>query len=116
MFMSNFVWEAPTIKTGKIFSVFGDARMSFVDPADVAEMTVQALEAAPTVAGSTWTLGGPEPLSYDDVAATFTAVLGRPVQYVRVDEDAFRKDVPLPPLVVEAIIATAAHARKGQLV
>jgi len=116
MFMSNFVWEAAAIKAGKLFSVFADARMSFVDPADVAELTVHALEAAPTVAGSTWTFGGPEALSYDDVAATFTAVLGRPVEHVRVDEEAFRKNVPLPPPVIEAIIATAAHARKGELV
>jgi uncharacterized protein YbjT (DUF2867 family) len=116
MFMSNFVWEAPAIKAGKIFSAFGDARMSFVDPVDVAELTIHALEAPLTGAASTWTFGGPAALTYGDVAATLTDVLGRPVEYVRVDDDAFRKSVPLPPFVIDAILATAAHARTGQLV
>jgi uncharacterized protein YbjT (DUF2867 family) len=116
MFMSNFLWEAASIKAGKIFSAFGDGRMSFVDPTDVAELMLHALEAAPTVAGSTWTFGGPAALSYDDVARTFTDALGRPVEHVRVDEATFRKNVPLPPFVIESILATAAHARTGQLV
>lgn len=118
MFMSNFLWEAASIKSGRIASVFGGGRMSFVDPVDVAELTVNALiDAEPTVAAnSVWTFGGPEGLSYDDVAATFTRVLGRPVEHLRLDEDTFRTNAPLPPFVVEAVIATAAHVRQGKLV
>jgi uncharacterized protein YbjT (DUF2867 family) len=117
MFMSNFLlFDVPSIKAGRIASVFGAGRMSWVDPVDVAELTVHALtQPEAKVGDSVWTFGGPEALSYDEVAATFSRVLGRAVEHLHVDEEMFRKNAPLPPFVVEAILATAAHVAAGKM-
>ena len=48
------------------------------------------------------------------MAAAFTRVLGRRVEHVRVDANDFRKNAPLPELVIEAISATADMARQGK--
>lgn len=114
MFMTNLLWEAASIKKGTIASTFGDGRMSFIDPRDVAEIALLALTAQGQE-DATWGFGGPEALSYDDVAATFSRVLGRRVEHVRLDEAAFRQAASgLPEIVVEAINSSAVMARAGK--
>src|SRR6185369_11773127 len=88
IYFSNLLFDAAAIKTGKLPSVFRDGRISFVDPRDVAELAARAL-LQPAYAGQTWEFGGPEALSYDDVAATLTRVLGRRVEHVRLDDATF---------------------------
>jgi uncharacterized protein YbjT (DUF2867 family) len=114
IFMSNFLhFDADGIRSGKLPSVFGDGRMNFVDPEDVAEVTVLALTDDAHV-GATWEFGGPEALSYDDVAATFTRVLGHRVEHVRLDEATLRAVAPLPDFVIDAIISSGKLARAGR--
>jgi uncharacterized protein YbjT (DUF2867 family) len=114
MFMTNLLWEAASIKKGTIASTFGDGRMSFIDPRDVAEIALLALTSS-SQEDAVWGFGGPEALSYDDVAATFSRVLGRRVEHVRLDESAFRQAAAeLPEIVVEAITSSAAMAQRGK--
>jgi uncharacterized protein YbjT (DUF2867 family) len=114
MFMTNLLWEAASIEKGTIASTFGDGRMSFIDPRDVAEIALLALTAEDQE-DAVWGFGGPEALSYDDVAATFSRVLGRRVEHVRLDEAAFRKAASgLPEIVIEAINSSAVMARAGK--
>jgi uncharacterized protein YbjT (DUF2867 family) len=114
MFMSNLLWEAESIKKGTIASMFGGGRMSFIDPGDVAEVALVALT-TPDRVDAVWPFGGPEPLSYDDVAATFSRVLGRRVEHVRLDQREFRQAAArLPDFVVEAIMSSAVMAQQGK--
>jgi uncharacterized protein YbjT (DUF2867 family) len=114
MFMSNLAWEAASIQQGRLASTFGDGRMSFVDARDVADVAVFALTAAEPVAG-VWAFGGPEALSYDDVASAFSRVLGRRIEHVRLDAAAFRQAAAqLPDFVIEAILSSALMAREGK--
>jgi uncharacterized protein YbjT (DUF2867 family) len=116
IFMSNLLFDAAAIKTGKLPSIFGDGRMSFVDPRDVAELMARALVET-RHEGAVWEFGGPEALSHDDLAATFTRVLGRRVEHVRLDPVAFRESAlgaGLPDFVVEAITVAAAHTLVGR--
>jgi uncharacterized protein YbjT (DUF2867 family) len=118
IFMSNLRMDAASIvNDGKLPSVFGDARVTFVDPKDVAALARRALIEPNKYAGASWDFGGPEPLSYDDLAATLTEVLGRRIEHVRVDlkdfaESALRSG--LPDFVVEAITESAPLARLGK--
>ena len=50
-------------------------------------MAVKALTTAQLV-GKTYELTGAEALSYSDVAAKFTHLLGRPIQYVNIPDEA----------------------------
>ncbi|WP_343449446.1 Rossmann-fold NAD(P)-binding domain-containing protein [Micromonospora oryzae] len=90
-FMENFVGDHPhatsTRERGEIVSATGDARVGFVDPADIAEVAVRALT-DPTPHDTEHVITGPEALSYADVAAILTDIGGRPVRHRAVDEDA----------------------------
>jgi uncharacterized protein YbjT (DUF2867 family) len=113
MFMTNLLWEAGSIRQGKLASAFGHGRMSFVDPLDVADIALVALTTREPVSGG-WGFGGPEALSYDDVASTFSRVLGHRVEHVRLDVQRFKQAAEhLPDFVIEAIVASAALAQKG---
>lgn len=116
IFMSNLFMDAAAIKAGKLPSVFGDARVTFVDPRDVAALAARAL-VEPNYEGESWEFGGPEALTYDDLAATFTAVLGRRVGHERVELATFRESARkagLPDFVVEAITESAPLANTGK--
>jgi uncharacterized protein YbjT (DUF2867 family) len=61
--------------------------------------------------------GGPEALSYDDLAATFTRILGRRIEHLQLDSAAFTTgalEAGLPDFVVESIVVTSDAAREGK--
>jgi uncharacterized protein YbjT (DUF2867 family) len=116
--MSNLLGSAEAIKGGSLPSVFGDARISFVDPRDVAELIARAL-LDPQHDGDAWRFGGPAALTYDEVAATLSEVLGRGIAHVRVDVPTFQESAAsrgLPDYVVETIIEAASLAPDGAFV
>ena len=78
-FMQNLLGAAPQVAAGELQDATGDGRMAFVDVHDIAACAVSGLlgHAAPGVHDLT----GPAALSMDEVADTFTRVLGRPVAY-----------------------------------
>jgi uncharacterized protein YbjT (DUF2867 family) len=116
IFMSNMFMDAAAIQAGKLPSSFGDSRVSFVDPRDVAELIARAL-VEPKHESQTWEFGGPEALSYDDLATTFTRVLGRPIEHVRLDPDAYKESAHaagLPDFVIEAVTEAATAGGGGK--
>src|SRR5215216_1883836 len=89
-FMQNLLGQARQIAaTGSIFQPVGDARASFIDARDIAAVAARAL----TEEGheeQTYTLTGPEALSYHDVAAKLSEAAGRSVTYVPISSEQFR--------------------------
>ncbi|MEJ8649557.1 NAD(P)H-binding protein [Streptomyces sp. MS1.AVA.3] len=83
-FMQNFTGRhlhAESIRTsGVIRSATGEGRVGFIDADDIAAVAVRALTDEPPPAHDL-VLTGPQALSYDDIAATLTAVTGRPVHH-----------------------------------
>lgn len=59
----------------------GHGRTAFVDAHDVAAVCAQALLRPQDHRGATWTPTGEEALTYDEVAALLSEVVGRPVRY-----------------------------------
>jgi uncharacterized protein YbjT (DUF2867 family) len=72
-----------------IATAAGDGRVAMVDARDIAAVAVAALT-RPGHAGKTYTLTGPEALSFDDVARTLSQQTGRQFSHVRVSPDAVR--------------------------
>jgi uncharacterized protein YbjT (DUF2867 family) len=68
---------------GEIVSATGDGRVPFIDPDDIAAVAARFLTGA-VPAGRDVVLTGPQPLSFDDVAAALSEVTGRPVRHRRV--------------------------------
>ncbi|KAM7186240.1 hypothetical protein V8F33_011938 [Rhypophila sp. PSN 637] len=88
-FQENFVnWgDKLTIKNqGKIYGCVGDAKIPFVSSVDVAHVAFVLLtqEKAPN---ADYRIVGPELLTYKEVAAKFTAVLGKTVEYVNLTSE-----------------------------
>lgn len=70
--------------------------ISYVSATDVARFAVLALEDA-TLEGATLNLGGPEAVTYADLLAVMSELLGRPVEYQRIPleqvEESFGPDI-----------------------
>jgi uncharacterized protein YbjT (DUF2867 family) len=74
---------------GRFYVNAGHARISMVDTRDVAAVASVVLT-EPGHAGARYDVTGPEALSYEDVAATLSAALGRRITYVDAPDDAVR--------------------------
>lgn len=85
-FMQNMLRRSSDIAHGSFSSSAGDARVAFVDARNVAGVAAEALRSS-SFDAATLTLTGPESLSYEEVAATLSRVLGRPIRYRRASPD-----------------------------
>jgi uncharacterized protein YbjT (DUF2867 family) len=91
-FMDNVLRQVPLIKErGVLVDILpGDRRLPAVATRDIAAVAARLL------LDPTWTgqeevpVIGPEDLSYDEMAATISDVLGTPVRYERITVEAFR--------------------------
>jgi uncharacterized protein YbjT (DUF2867 family) len=111
-FMSNLLLNAEAIKGGSLPSLLGDARLSLVDPRDVGELIAHVL-VDPHYDGQTLRFGGPAALTHDEIAATLSEVLGRPISHVRLEVPAFRESAArrgLPVYVIETVVEAATFA------
>ena len=77
------------IRAGAIATAVGEGRVAMVDARDIAAVAVAALTSH-EYAGKTYTLTGPESLSFDDAASTLSQQTGTKISHVRVSPDAVR--------------------------
>ena len=78
----------PTIRDERaIYSATGDGRVPFIDVDDIARVAARALT-DPGADSGEQLLTGPEALTYDDVAARLSEVVGESVKHLRLGEDA----------------------------
>lgn len=117
-FMQNLTGTlaADIRERGEIVVPAGDGRTAFVDAADVAAVATQALLHPVRHSGQAWTPTGPAALTYDEVAATLTQVLGREVRYTRpglLRYARHARSLGLPPGMVAVTSAIYTAARLG---
>jgi uncharacterized protein YbjT (DUF2867 family) len=92
-FMDNLIWQVGAMKnTGSFFSpISGDRKMPAVATRDI------AAAAANLLLDPTWTgredvpVLGPEDVSFDDMAATISEILGTPVRFQQVAAEQSRQ-------------------------
>jgi uncharacterized protein YbjT (DUF2867 family) len=90
-FYQNMLWSAGSIRErGEFYLPLRDARLSLVDVRDIASVAMAVLTEAGHE-GKTYEITGPESLSFVDVAATLSKVLGKPVRYVDVPPEAAKQ-------------------------
>jgi uncharacterized protein YbjT (DUF2867 family) len=76
--------------SGTFYVDAGEARISMADTRDVAAVAAVVLT-QPGHAGAHYDVTGPQALSYADVAAKLTSVMGRQISYVNAPDDAVRQ-------------------------
>jgi len=91
-FMQNLPnFFAATIKSqGAFYLPSRGCRISHVDVRDIAAVASKALT-DPGHEGKIYTLSGPEGLTYTEIAAKLSVVIGKPVTYVDVPDADFKK-------------------------
>jgi len=90
-FMQNMLGSAGTIKEqGKFFLPMADGKTVMTDVRDIGAVAAVVLTGAGH-AGKSYDITGPEILSFHDVAARLTKVLGRKIEYVHVPMPAYRQ-------------------------
>ena len=87
-FMQNTMMAAPTIANdGVIYWDMKDGRLGMIDVRDIVDVAASVLT-GDGHEGQSYVLTGPAAISLHDVAATFSAVLGREITYVPVPGEA----------------------------
>ena len=71
---------------GAFYSTVGDGKVAMVDEEDVAAVAAEALM-NPSHVGKTYMLTGPEALSYAQIAALMSDLMGRSVRYIDVTNE-----------------------------
>src|SRR5207247_9489802 len=90
-------------------------RAAAVDPADLDAVPTAAIT-DPAHAGKSYAVTGPQSIAYDELAERFSRVLGRPVEHVRIDDDAFHGALTaagLPAWTVDAFVEMYARGVRG---
>jgi uncharacterized protein YbjT (DUF2867 family) len=117
-YMSNLLASAEAIRhTGKLFAPADEARISMIDPRDVAAVAAVVLT-TDGHEGQTYELTGPEALTYGRIAKVLSAATGRPVEFVDVPEEAARQgfvEAGMPAWLVEHLIELFRIIRQGAL-
>jgi uncharacterized protein YbjT (DUF2867 family) len=117
-YMTNLLGSADTVKhVGRLFAPAGVARITYVDPRDV------AAAAAATIAvdgheGSTYTVTGPQAITYEQIARDLSAATGRPIEFVDIPYEAARealREAGLPPMIAGAIVDTFVTQQAGAM-
>ncbi len=87
-FMQNvFGSLASILREGALYAGVGEARIGMIDTRDVADCMERAVRTA-DFDGQSLELTGPESVSHEQVAATLSEALARPVKYVAVSPEA----------------------------
>lgn len=117
-FMQGFInFQGSTIKTNNAFYVPAeDAKVSFVDARDIAAVAVKALVDGEKHYDKTYTITGPEALSYYQAAEILSNATGKKIDYVNIsDQEARRamKEVGLDDWLIDTISDLYSIFRKG---
>jgi uncharacterized protein YbjT (DUF2867 family) len=117
-FMSNALGWAGTIKSqGKIFAAYGNGKLALIHPRDIASIAAKALTTRDHE-GNAYPLTGGEALSLTEQAKILAELLGKPVEYVPIDDDAARAGMlkaGLPPPIIESMVKLGVLIREGGL-
>ena len=116
-FMQNSVtFMAPTIRAESAFySASGAARISHVDVRDIAAVAVAALT-SPGHEGRTYTLSGPEAVTYDELADHLSSALGRRIRHVSLPPEDLKAGMlaeGMPEAIADRMLDLERYFREG---
>lgn len=87
-YMQNVLGSlASILREGVLYAGVGDARIGMIDTRDVADCMERAVRTG-DFDGQSLELTGPESVSHEQVAATLSEALARPVEYVAISPEA----------------------------
>lgn len=93
----------------RLYVPAGRAPVNWVDVRDVAEVAVRVFDAPATHRGRSYTLAGPGPVAWPEVAAILSEVLGRRIRYVSTSIAGYavhlaRRGLPMRAIAVQTVL------------
>ena len=117
-FMSNlFFQREPIVRMGKVFSNYGDGKLAFVHPRDIAAVAVKALTLPDQHHNKAYPVTGGEALSMHEVAELLSDTLGRKIDYVPVTDETAADSLRqhgMPAEVIAALMPFGQIVREGR--
>ena len=117
LFMQGLLGFSSTIAAkGMFFASIGEARVSLVDIRDIAALAAAALTEQEHE-GKIYNITGPEALTHAEIAAQFSAVLGREIRFINVSPEEMRQaviGVGFPLWQADGLIEDYAHYARGE--
>ena len=101
---------------GKIYLPYGNGKHAPVAAEDIARVVVGVLKDPGPHAGKIYKVTGQKELSITEIAAIFTEVLGKPVEYVDIPLEAWQKalaDLGLSPFLIQHLGHMAEDRKNG---
>lgn len=116
-FMQNVIhYMGATIKgQNAIFQPAQDARISHIDARDIGAVAARVLTGTDHD-GKAYSLSGPEALSYGEIAATLSSVLGREIRYVKISDEDYKQGAVgagMPEAYADALVDLVRYYRTG---
>jgi uncharacterized protein YbjT (DUF2867 family) len=116
-FMSNALnWRDSIKGRGKVFSNYGDGKVAYIHPRDIAAVAVRALT-EPGHEGKVYPVTGPEALNVSELVQLLSEAVGKPIEYVPITDDAAREGMQkagLPTFLIDALLPFASFVRSGK--
>jgi uncharacterized protein YbjT (DUF2867 family) len=108
------------VEEGRLYVPAGQARVTFVDLRDVAEVVAQAFLDPGRYHGRIYTLTGPEPVSFATAAELLSAALGRPIRYQPASITGYvrhlhRRGLSMGQIAVQTLLHVAMRRGQGQI-
>jgi uncharacterized protein YbjT (DUF2867 family) len=117
-YMTNLLANAETVAhADTVFAPAGTAAIAYVDPRDVATAAAAALT-EDGHDGATYTVTGPEAITFAQIAQELSAATGRPIAYVDVPDEAARRsmlEAGVPAMIAGEIVALFGTMRAGSM-
>lgn len=115
-YLTNLLASAEAMRqTGKLFLPAEDAKVTLIDPFDVAEVAAVALTEDGHV-GRNYLLTGPSAVTFHEVAAELSAATGREIEYVSVPDEGARAGMlqsGVPPWIADELLKVFRELRRG---
>jgi len=116
-FMSNALhWRESIRAQGKVFSNYGDGKLPPVHPRDIAAVATRALT-SDGHEGKSYPLSGPEALSIAEQVEILSGAIGKPLEYIPINDEAARVGMAkagMPSLLIDALVPFAQFIRDGK--
>jgi uncharacterized protein YbjT (DUF2867 family) len=101
-----FGWAATVKSDGVVYGALGETALPVIDPGDIADVAAAVLT-TPGHAGKAYELTGPAAVTSAEQVETLGSVLGRPLKYVNVPDEAMRDSMlkmGMPEIYVTAMV------------
>jgi uncharacterized protein YbjT (DUF2867 family) len=116
-FTSNALFWRDSIKgQAKVFSNYGDGKLPYIHPRDIAAVAVRALT-EPGHEGKAYPVTGPEALSVSELVQILSDAVCKPIEYVPITDDVAREGMQkagLPIFLIDAMLPFASFVRSGK--